>query len=386
MAEPSVTITTPARDDSGRIKTLDQLLVETQVDQSKWQVEKLIVNKWDALRTTADGVIVEEMFQVKALLKRGALLQLTPADTRAYPPVTPGTVYNIDNSTETAVFLPDFQIGYEWNEDFTYLDPFHDRAAIECAVQFLADTQPDYVYILGDYLDLPEYSKFERRFRGHRFKNTTQAAIEEGYYWLRRIRDAVGAKCKIFFIKGNHDIRLNKELKTINEELTLIRPAGDKVPAMSFESLLRFAELGIVANRDYDDPIWLWDQVCVRHGEEYSNVSASKLTYFTVQGHCHDIVYDLKTIWGPQGPQVVGVMSPGCFCRLDGPIPKFSKQVDWQHGIGLAVKPVDGPVHVSVLPMHNARVYHGYKVYNAQNPDDIALGVMRATGVKQLVR
>lgn len=365
-----------------KIKTLSDLLREMQVDTSKWRVKTFTVDKKDEIK----GGQVHELFRVRATLESHPALELRPADTAAYPPVVPGLVSSVGSDVEVAAFIPDFQIGYEWTEDYSYLEPFHDRQAIDCMLQFLTDLSPDHVFILGDYLDLPEYSKFEKRYRGCRFKNTTQASLEEGYYYLRRIRDAVGWKCKIYFIHGNHDVRLNKELKTLNEELTWLKQAGGSEPIMSLAHLLRFNELGIEYNDDYDSPMWLWDQIQVRHGEEYTNLTAHKQTSYVVQGHCHDLVYDLKTVWGPQGPYCVGIMSPGCFSRLEGPIPKFSKLVDWQQGMGVAYKPADGPIHMQVMPIHNGRMFHGSKVYNAQNPSALAMQAARVTGIKQLTR
>jgi hypothetical protein len=222
-----------------------------------------------------------------------------------------------------------------------------------------------------------------------RFQNTTQPAIEEMYYVLRRIREASHLS-EIVWINGNHDERLNSALKKVNEELVFLRQAQGAVPAISLKNLLRFDELRITSNKEYDDPVWLWPEsknpIKVRHGEEWNNLSARNLSTSQIQGHCHNIVYDNRTLWEPAGPRVVTMMSPGCLVRPDGPIPRFNKQMNWQQGIGIAILPPTGEVHISVHPIHNGTFIYGHKVYNARNPDDVALEVCNATGVKQFVR
>lgn len=56
---------------SERIKTLDQLLAEADVDLTTWTVERYTVNKWEVGAKDADGnLTVAPLFQVKAYLKR----------------------------------------------------------------------------------------------------------------------------------------------------------------------------------------------------------------------------------------------------------------------------------------------------------------------------
>ena len=76
--------------------------------------------------------------------------------------------------------------------------------------------------------------------------------------------------------------------------------------------------------------------------------------------------------------------TPGCLVRLDGPIPRYSKLSDWQQGLGFAHLPVGGPVHISVVPIQEGRMFFGSKVYNAQNPAALATQVANVTGIKQL--
>src|SRR5690606_24306704 len=56
---------------SERIKTLEQLLAEADVDLTTWTVERYTVNKWEVGAKDADGnLTIAPLFQVKAYLKR----------------------------------------------------------------------------------------------------------------------------------------------------------------------------------------------------------------------------------------------------------------------------------------------------------------------------
>lgn len=368
---------------NGHIKTVEQLLEECKVDLTRWAVQRFTVNKWDSSRKVDKKTVTVPMFQVKANLIRWPSLELVPA--RSHSPVVAGFANNVGKDTELAVFVPDFQLGYAWNDTYTHLDPFHDRQAIDTVLNFVRDVQPDHIYFLGDFLDLPEYSRFEERKRGMRFNNTTQPAIEEGYYWLRQFHDAVPSSTKLNFLMGNHDVRLELALKKLNEELTIIRPAQETTPSLSFANLLHLDEMGFKYNGGYDMPVWLWDEVCVRHGEEYDNLTAKKLEHSTIQGHCHDIVYDVKTSYGPNGIREIVMMSPGNLCRRNGPIPRFKKNCDWQQGVGVGYKPKGESPYLSVIPLRDGRMYFGNKVYNGETPAAVANRVSQATGVRQFV-
>jgi hypothetical protein len=55
---------------STRIKTLEDLLEKSNVDQNVWEVERHIINKWEVGTKIDDRIVVEELFQVKCWLKK----------------------------------------------------------------------------------------------------------------------------------------------------------------------------------------------------------------------------------------------------------------------------------------------------------------------------
>lgn len=56
---------------TANIRTLDELLAICEVDVSVWEVDRLLVNKWEMGCATEDGdILVRPLFQVKASLKK----------------------------------------------------------------------------------------------------------------------------------------------------------------------------------------------------------------------------------------------------------------------------------------------------------------------------
>ena len=55
---------------STRIKTLDDLLEKSNVDEKVWEVERHVINKWEVGSNIDGRIVVEELFQVKCWLKK----------------------------------------------------------------------------------------------------------------------------------------------------------------------------------------------------------------------------------------------------------------------------------------------------------------------------
>ena len=79
---------------------------------------------------------------------------------------------------ETAVILPDPQIGYRMYENGE-LDPYHEEAAMDVAIQIIEyldhEVGVEQVVNLGDFLDLPQQGKYDQE---PMFAHTTQLAVD----------------------------------------------------------------------------------------------------------------------------------------------------------------------------------------------------------------
>ena len=259
---------------------------------------------------------------------------------------------------KTAVILPDPQIGFRRDIESGELDPFHDEAAIELAMQVIRELNPDVIVNLGDLLDLPEWGTYEQEAT---FALTTQATLDRAHKFLAQQR-ANAPNAHIVVLEGNHDRRLIKAilrnaiaafgLKRANEP-------PESFPVLSVPFLLRMDELDVEYSVGYPaNSYYLNDRVKCIHGLKVrSNASTAKAVsqderVSTIFGHIHRAETHYKTVDVRGEARINFAHSPGCLCRIDGAVPSAKGSTDlmgrpivshenWQQGISV-VTFVDG--------------------------------------------
>lgn len=164
------------------------------------------------------------------------------------------------------LILPDLQI------------PFHDKGYIKVMEKFIKNFAPDEVGQIGDFLDQPEPSRWNKGTAGE-YEPTLQKSINTGKEIIERLT--------IDWIKlGNHDER-------IEVYVNRYAPALANLEALRYENLLDMAALGVAYHRKPFEvaPGWL-----AAHGHEGSLSPVSGRTAFglasqfdksVVCGHTH---------------------------------------------------------------------------------------------------
>ena len=371
-----------------RIVNVEQLLNQAEVNLAEWIITKKILNKWDGLGRGEDGTTeVIPLYQIKLWLERRPsffLQSVEPVQAirRSLP--------KIKAETETALILPDAQIGFRKRKN--ELVPFHDRTAMDLALQAAQLIQPDKVVILGDWLDFPELSRFttepETRF-------LIQPALIECAWYLQALMLVLPSHCTVHWTEGNHEMRLrNSLLEHHSGALADVRSVDnlDGPPAMSVENLLGLDKLGIEYIAPYGTPFWLWD-VMIHHGHvvrggggKTASSIVSSASHSQIVGHIHRRELCSRTLIDPtqpNGQRVISVMSPGALCStMPGIVPagRGRPNQDWQQGLGLVHRTADDLTHLSLIPIDN-----GSAVINGrflQGNENKYIGELkRATGV-----
>ena len=246
-----------------------------------------------------------------------------------------------------AVILPDPQIGWRHHADGT-LEPFHDEAAIEVALQVARYVRPDRITNLGDFLDLPEQStKFRKEAA---FARTTQMSLDYAHEFLGRQREIVGPDGTIDLIEGNHDVRLKNYITDNALSAFGLRQANapESWPVLSIQHLLRLDELGVDYAEGYPQGIIYYNEALgFIHGfhlkpEKMLADEGTSLGH----GHTHSIYEMSRTKRTAHGPVTNTVFSPGCLCRVDGGVPStkgataqdgkvVTSVEDWQQGLAV---------------------------------------------------
>jgi hypothetical protein len=331
-----------------RVKTLEDLEIECEIDKDVWKVDRWSSNKWEVgAKDKGTGEIrIEPLYQIKAWLTKYI------PDKTVFPVIAPIQVSLPDNTGEVnvvgkselkcALVIPDSQIGYKRDIDTGKLVPFHDRKAINLTVQIASFLKPDRIIFLGDMIDLPDWT--DKFLKSPEFYWTTQPSLIELSYWIACLRSIV-PKAEIDYIEGNHENRMNKSIISNLIAAYNLRPTNgmDHYPAMSIPSLLGLKDLNVNYYDNYPkDEVWINNNLRCRHGSiaKKGGGSTSKavlkdIFISEIYGHSHRFEYSCKTVRTSKGTETFRIFSPGTLAKIDGSVPSNASQEDWQQGLGL---------------------------------------------------
>lgn len=364
----------PTKSRREQIGRLAELLERSGIDVDDiGRVEK--INVWQGFYKDADG-------NAQTVDMAGVVLSPSWETGPQWPVVQPAkpTVVKASRARvekprpdcKVTLILPDPQIGFRRLHDGEMI-PMHDLAAMDVALQIAAEIQPDVIVNLGDTLDLPEWSS--KFLVLPEFVLTTQPTIDEAHLFLARQRATV-PDARILMLGGNHDDRLGKAIaKNAMAAMRLRRAqAPAEWPVLSVPNLLRLDDLGVEYVGAYPAGRvelargggGITPLVAV-HGEklDVAKVARSERQSF-VQGHIHRVAFHSETYEVRGEPETVVAFSPGCLCRIDGPVPSTRGGVDetgrpwrrwenWQQGCAVVTERTDGFWSVEVVPIHHGR-------------------------------
>ena len=347
---------------SESIDTVEELLEFAGVDLDIWRLEKHSINKSNIATKNEDDVSVTPIFEVKAFLTKKV------PDIQQFPVVqpleitssNPGRFSGLNKPGKAkfkkALILPDTQTGYMRDLKTGELDPFHDRRCLDIALQVVSKTKPEVIVLLGDMIDLPDWS--DKFIRSPEFYFTTQPALIELGWFISQLR-ILAPDSKIVYIFGNHENRMHNAVINNLSQSYGLKPYGkvDGPDALSLEYLLQLKESNVECISDYPNgEYWINQNLKVIHGniaksgsgettrELLKNARAS-----VIHGHIHRMEFAAKTVHIKDKIISYGCYSMGCFCRIDGIVPAAAAANNWQQGFGI-VDFEDGNGHFQVQP------------------------------------
>lgn len=268
----------------------------------------------------------------------------------------PKTKSRVSKEWETAVIVPDIQIGfYRKSIDSMELEPIHDESAISVALAVIEDMNPDQVVMVGDNLDFAEFGKY---LTAAPFKQMVQASIDRATMLCAQIRNAA-PRAKITWIAGNHEARMARYIQT-NAEAAFGITRGktaeyrDGWPVLSVPFLCRMDEFKVDYLPGYPESAhYLNSNLVVVHGDKVVSNNSTTKKYLdnerisVIYGHIHRNELAYRTYRTDQGPRTIMAASPGCLCRVDGAVPSTKSGMDefgrpilqgaenWQQGLGV---------------------------------------------------
>lgn len=343
-------------------------------------------NEGEAITTPLKGDLREVNIKFKPRVQNGPKWPvIKPADPIIFqgysPPVPPVTVFR-----KRSFIIGDVQAGY-WHtpavpgSPLGSLVPYHDLNAISVTLQMLADYRPDEVIIIGDLLDIASLSRY---LQLPEFQLTLQPSIEFVYRFLATIRKIVGPGCKIVYLEGNHERRLNEYIVKNAREAFGLKPAnsnGDDWPAHSIPTLLRLSELEIEYSTPYPHGVyWITPKLYAVHNQQLKKLD---LRASVISGHntrdkmdSHVVNYyegqEVYRTWVVPGLQRVaplmpaGEVSPWQLCQT--PVPTGQRpHMDATQAVATAEVYEDNLYKVTLHPIENGRAIFGDQVIHAND-------------------
>lgn len=374
-----------------RIISLDDLIREAKIDLSIWRVDRHEVNKWEVGRSNKQQHITYDNgvrngnvddygdFNVEPLIQVKVWLSKRKPDEQLFPVIKPvnivlpapqeNIVRESNRTFKKALIIPDAQIGYCRNFKTNKLNPFHDRRCFDIALQLLKEYQFDDIILLGDMLDMAEWSdKFTVK---PEFYQTTQPSIYELSWWLAQMR-YINQNANMIYLEGNHEERLPRAIfnnMIASYHLNSLEHK-DKEGVMTVPYLLGLEKLNIEYKGNYPkNEFWLNDNLRISHGDVVRQGSSKTVEAILrdcraseIIGHIHRIEQASKAVHVRNKEVIYTVCSPGTFCKIDGTVPSKKGNVNWQQGFAV-VDYEDGNGRFQINPYV---IYNGKCIYNGK--------------------
>ena len=281
---------------------------------------------------------------------------------------------------ETAVILPDIQIGYFRNADGV-LEPTHDEDALAVALGIVRDLQPNKVVLVGDNVDAPEFGKYRL---SPAYALTTQANIDRATTLSAELR-ACAPHAEIVWLAGNQEERLvNATLDNLKAAFGLRRGNSKyELPVLSIPYLCRFDEYGITYLPGYPaSSYWINEKIKVIHGDKVRSGGSTAHAYLNnskcsvIYGHIHRREWAERSRDDYDGPKTIMAASPGTLARCDGSVPSTKGGLDldgrplpivedWQQGVSVVTyEPGDGRFWYEQVAIHQGEALFRGTLYS----------------------
>jgi UDP-2,3-diacylglucosamine pyrophosphatase LpxH len=225
--------------------------------------------------------------------------------------------------------------------------PFEDKRVLRLIFDFIRNQQPDGVVILGDFTDFYQLSRFGK---DPERLNFLQDDIDKAFKYLAELRTIVGKGKTIWYVKGNHEDRLERVLRSDAPSLHSLR-------CMDLRELLKLRELGI----ELVDKVELGDLTLIHGDLVRKNAGYSAKAHFDkygttmMHGHTHrDGKFTRRTMDGNKA-----VWENYCTCSL---YPEYDPHPDWTHGFSV-VNLVGRTPLVEEIPILGYKYFYGGKLY-----------------------
>lgn len=240
--------------------------------------------------------------------------------------------------------------------------PDYDIRIFNLILKFIAHYQPDYLDILGDFINFTKISKFDQ---DPYYKTDLADEIKESQGVLKQLVDTAKKANKdvqITYFEGNHEARIQKYLSKNAAQLADLTTDGEYI--ISVPHLLELKKLGVKWSPQ--ERIVIRHNTIFTHGVNtriksgfaaHANIDKFGLSGFS--GHSHKLCLVTRT----QSGNTKFWIESGCVCNLT-PTPVYAIHPDWTQGFSIADYSFDThQFYPQIIPIINHSFEYGGKIF-----------------------
>lgn len=223
-----------------------------------------------------------------------------------------------------AVVLSDLQI------------PYHDKQSVQTAIDFVKDYKPDELWCVGDELDAPEPSRWNKGMAGE-YSDTLQKGIDKTNEIMAAFRTALGKNKKFYIQRSNHTDRIDTYMRKY-------APAFSSLKSLEIETLLGYDKIGITYLHRMHELLPGW---VMAHGDEGALNRAPGATALNlakslgksvVCGHSHRLGLQHETRGFYGNTHTLFGLEVGHMMDIKQAHYLTSGNANWQQGIGILIE------------------------------------------------
>jgi UDP-2,3-diacylglucosamine pyrophosphatase LpxH len=213
--------------------------------------------------------------------------------------------------------------------------PYQNNAVVQATLDFIQYYKPDELWCVGDELDAPEPSRWNKGMAGE-YAETLQESIDLTHQIMRNYRAALGKK-PFYIQRSNHTDRIDTYMRKY-------APAFMSLKSLEIEQLLGYDKLGVTYLHKMHElmPGWV-----MAHGDEGAlnrapgatalNL-AKRLGKSVVCGHTHRVGLQHETMGFYGKTSTLFGLEVGHMMDIKQADYLSAGTANWQQGIGILVE------------------------------------------------
>lgn len=213
--------------------------------------------------------------------------------------------------------------------------PYQNNSVVQATLNFIQDYKPDELWCVGDELDAPEPSRWNKGMAGE-YAGTLQQGIDETKYIIGEFKKVLGKK-PFYIQRSNHTDRIDTYIRKY-------APAFNSLKSLEIEELLGYNSLGVTYLHKMHELIPGW---VMAHGDEGKLSQtpgstalslAKRLGKSVVCGHTHRVGLQHETVGFYGKTSTLFGLEVGHMMDIKQADYLSAGTANWQHGLGILVQ------------------------------------------------